>query len=97
LTADRMLDFSAAQADRFHLSAIDANTGTAANEAFSFIANTAFSGAAQEMRNKAPTNAGTPRFMLISPFVRKRSNRPCRIPGAAVRSGSRSSARVARL
>ena len=50
-TADRILDFSAAQADRFHLSAIDANANTAANEAFSFIGTAAFSGTAGQLRD----------------------------------------------
>jgi len=49
-TADRILDFSAAQADRFHLSAVDANANTAANEAFGFIGTAAFSGAAGQLR-----------------------------------------------
>jgi len=49
-TADRILDFSAAQGDRFHLSAIDANANTAANDAFSFIGTASFSGAAGQLR-----------------------------------------------
>ena len=49
-TADRILDFSAAESDRFHLSAIDANANTAANDAFSFIGTAAFSSAAGQLR-----------------------------------------------
>ena len=41
-TADRILDFSGAEGDRFHLSAIDANANTAANDAFSFIGTASF-------------------------------------------------------
>jgi Ca2+-binding RTX toxin-like protein len=47
-SADTLTDFSAAQNDRINLSAIDANTLTAGNGAFSFIGNdVAFSGAGQ--------------------------------------------------
>ena len=49
-TADRILDFSAAGGDRFHLSSIDANTNTAANDAFAFIGTAAFSGVAGQLR-----------------------------------------------
>src|SRR5688572_27184905 len=45
------------------------------------LAATAVSGAVHDTRNNAPTNAGTPRFMLTPPFVSK-TDRPCRTPGA---------------
>ena len=48
------------------------------------LAATAVSGAVHETRNNAPTNAGTPRFMLTPPFVGKRTDRPCLIPGAVL-------------
>jgi Ca2+-binding RTX toxin-like protein len=48
--ADRITDFSHAQADRVDLSAIDANTGVAGNQAFSFIGTGAFTHHAGELR-----------------------------------------------
>ena len=45
-TADRILDFSAAEGDRFHPGSVDAKTGTAANDAFSFIGSASFGGMA---------------------------------------------------
>jgi Tol biopolymer transport system component len=42
-TRDTIVDFKHAQADKIDLSAIDANTSTAGNQAFSFIGATAFS------------------------------------------------------
>ena len=49
-TADRILDFSAAEGDRFHLSAVDSRAGTAANDAFTFIGAAAFGGMAGQLR-----------------------------------------------
>ena len=49
-TADCFLDFGAAQENRLHLSAIDANANTAANDEFTFIGTTAFSGVAGQLR-----------------------------------------------
>src|SRR5688572_15579017 len=46
------------------------------------LAATAVSGAAHETRNNAPTNAGTPRFMLTPLLFQKRTDRPCWIPAA---------------
>jgi Ca2+-binding RTX toxin-like protein len=48
--ADRITDFSHAQADRVDLSAIDANSGAAGNQAFSFIGSGAFTHHAGELR-----------------------------------------------
>lgn len=45
--ADRIADFSHAQGDRIDLSAIDANTTLAGDQAFSFIGNAAFTAAGQ--------------------------------------------------
>ena len=39
---DTLVDFSHAQGDTFDLSAIDANTATAGNQAFTFIGEAAF-------------------------------------------------------
>jgi Ca2+-binding RTX toxin-like protein len=47
---DRIMDFSRAQKDKIALSAIDANTTKAGNQAFSFIGTKAFSGKAGELR-----------------------------------------------
>ena len=48
--ADRITDFSHAQGDRVDLSAIDANTGAAGNQAFSFIGTALYSGVAGQLR-----------------------------------------------
>ncbi len=48
--ADRITDFSRAQKDKISLSAIDANSGVAGDQAFSFIGSAAFSGAAGQLR-----------------------------------------------
>ncbi|MGL4968043.1 MAG: beta strand repeat-containing protein [Inquilinus sp.] len=48
--ADRITDFSHAQGDRVDLSAIDANTGIAGNQAFSFIGTGGFTHHAGELR-----------------------------------------------
>ncbi|WP_342235170.1 M10 family metallopeptidase C-terminal domain-containing protein [Inquilinus sp. OTU3971] len=48
--ADRITDFSHARGDRVDLSAIDANTGAAGNQAFSFIGSGAFTHQAGELR-----------------------------------------------
>jgi len=48
--ADRITDFSHAQGDRVDLSAIDANTGVAGNQGFSFIGNALYSGIAGQLR-----------------------------------------------
>ncbi len=53
---DTIHDFSAAQGDLIDLSAIDADTGLAGDQAFSFIGTSAFSGTAGELRLK--TDAG---------------------------------------
>ena len=47
---DMIYDFSQAQGDRIHLSNIDARTSTAADDAFTFIGEKAFSGKAGELR-----------------------------------------------
>jgi Ca2+-binding RTX toxin-like protein len=47
--ADRITDFSHAQGDRIDLSAIDANTGVAGNQAFTFIGVAAFTHHAGEL------------------------------------------------
>ena len=49
LTADRIMDFNAAEGDRIDLSGIDANVYAAGNQAFTFIGNAAFSGAPGEI------------------------------------------------
>jgi Ca2+-binding RTX toxin-like protein len=48
--ADKILDFSRTQGDRIHLSAIDANTGAAGDQAFTFIGNGLFTHHAGELR-----------------------------------------------
>ncbi len=48
--ADRITDFNHAQADRIDLTLIDANTGAAADQAFSFIGTALYSGAAGQLR-----------------------------------------------
>jgi Ca2+-binding RTX toxin-like protein len=53
---DLIFDFSSAQADKLDLSGIDANSGTAANDAFSVV--TAFSGAAGQVTIAAPDASG---------------------------------------
>jgi Ca2+-binding RTX toxin-like protein len=47
---DTIVDFNHAQGDRIQLSAIDANTKLAGNQAFSFIGTAAFSGVAGQLR-----------------------------------------------
>lgn len=49
-TADQILDFSHAEGDRIDLSAIDAASGTAGDQAFAFIGTQAFTGVAGELR-----------------------------------------------
>ncbi|WP_395673846.1 hypothetical protein [Inquilinus sp.] len=56
--ADRIADFSRAQGDKIDLSAIDANTGAAGNQAFTFIGTSVFSHHAGELRF-AVNGAGT--------------------------------------
>ncbi|WP_304608561.1 calcium-binding protein [Inquilinus sp. Marseille-Q2685] len=48
--ADRIADFSHAQSDRIDLSAIDANTAAAGNQAFGFIGTAAYTGVAGQLR-----------------------------------------------
>ncbi|WP_343718488.1 calcium-binding protein, partial [Inquilinus sp.] len=48
--ADRITDFSHAQGDRIDLSAIDANTGAAGDQAFAFIGSGLFTGVAGQLR-----------------------------------------------
>jgi Ca2+-binding RTX toxin-like protein len=48
---DLIHDFGSDQGDRVDLSGIDANTGTAGNQTFSFIGTAAFSGTAGELRS----------------------------------------------
>ncbi|HTV66966.1 MAG TPA: M10 family metallopeptidase C-terminal domain-containing protein, partial [Rhizobiaceae bacterium] len=47
---DTIEDFSRAQGDKIQLTAIDANTKLAGNQAFTFIGTAAFSGKAGELR-----------------------------------------------
>ena len=47
--ADVILDFSHAQGDRIDLSGIDANSGVAGDQAFSFIGSGAFTGVAGQL------------------------------------------------
>ena len=49
-TADVILDFNASQGDRLHLRGIDAIAGTPADDAFTFIGTSSFSGTAGELR-----------------------------------------------
>ena len=49
-TADRIADFSHAEGDRIQLALVDANSALAGDQAFVFIGNAAFSGAAGELR-----------------------------------------------
>ncbi|TCS16119.1 M10 family metallopeptidase C-terminal domain-containing protein [Caulobacter sp. BK020] len=53
---DLIFDFSTAQGDKLDLTGIDANSGTAANDAFSVV--TAFSGAAGQVTIAAPDSSG---------------------------------------
>ncbi|OBZ95939.1 hypothetical protein ADU59_05955 [Pararhizobium polonicum] len=53
---DTILDFSGAGGDRIDLSAIDASTKTAGNQAFSFLGTAAFSGKAGELRYDKKTS-----------------------------------------
>ncbi|WP_052121544.1 calcium-binding protein, partial [Inquilinus limosus] len=48
--ADRITDFSGAEGDRIDLSALDADTGAAGNQAFSFIGAGAYTGIAGQLR-----------------------------------------------
>ncbi|MGO4125023.1 M10 family metallopeptidase C-terminal domain-containing protein, partial [Inquilinus sp. YAF38] len=48
--ADRITDFSHAQGDKIDLSAIDANTGAAGDQAFSFIGTGLYTDHAGELR-----------------------------------------------
>jgi Ca2+-binding RTX toxin-like protein len=48
--SDRITDFSHAELDRIDLRLIDANRNTAADDAFTFIGNTAFTGVAGQLR-----------------------------------------------
>ncbi len=48
--ADRITDFSHAQGDKIDLSAIDAATGAAGEQAFTFIGTALYSGVAGELR-----------------------------------------------
>ncbi|MFE0754981.1 calcium-binding protein [Inquilinus sp. NPDC058860] len=48
--ADRIADFSHAQGDRVDLSAIDANTAAAGNQAFGFIGTATYTGVAGQLR-----------------------------------------------
>jgi len=48
--ADRITDFSHAQGDRIELSGIDANTGVAGDQAFTFIGSGLFTGVAGQLR-----------------------------------------------
>jgi Ca2+-binding RTX toxin-like protein len=50
---DRIADFNHAEADQIHLSTIDANTGLAGNQAFTFVGTAAFSNVAGELRYDA--------------------------------------------
>ncbi len=52
-TSDRVLDFSSVQGDRIDLTAIDANSALAGNQAFSFIGGAAFTGVAGQLRVQA--------------------------------------------
>ncbi|MGL4963139.1 MAG: beta strand repeat-containing protein [Inquilinus sp.] len=54
--ADRITDFSHAQGDRIELSGIDANTGVAGDQAFTFIGSGLFTGVAGQLRavNSSP-------------------------------------------
>lgn len=49
-TADRIMDYSAAQSDRFDLQQVDANTNLAGDQAFSFLGTGAFTGVAGQLR-----------------------------------------------
>ena len=49
-SADRIVDFSAAEGDRIWLSAVDADTAAAGDQAFTFIGRSSFSGTAGELR-----------------------------------------------
>ena len=49
--ADRITDFSHAQGDRIDLSAIDASTGVAGDQAFSFIGSGVYTGVAGQLRH----------------------------------------------
>ena len=51
--ADRITDFSHAQADKIDLSAIDANSGGAGDQAFSFIGTGLYTGVAGQLRYAA--------------------------------------------
>ena len=57
--ADRIMDFVGADGDKIDLSAIDANTNSLGDDAFSFIGGAAFSGAAGELRAKTISDGNT--------------------------------------
>ena len=56
---DTIIDFKAAEGDRINLTMIDANTATAANDHFQFIAGQDFHGVAGELRYAADGNGIT--------------------------------------
>ncbi|WP_342241333.1 calcium-binding protein [Inquilinus sp. OTU3971] len=58
-TTDTIADFNHGQKDKIDLSAIDAKSGTSANDAFSFIGTAGFSGKAGELRFTADGKFGT--------------------------------------
>ncbi len=70
--ADRITDFSHAQADRIDLHLIDADTGTAGDQAFSFIGTALYTGVAGELRyavvNGVSTIAGDVNGDKVSDF-----------------------------
>jgi Ca2+-binding RTX toxin-like protein len=70
--ADLITDFSHAQADEIELSAIDANTGAAGDQAFSFIGANLYSGVAGQLRfsivNGVTTIAGDVNGDKVSDF-----------------------------
>ncbi|MGK9232265.1 M10 family metallopeptidase C-terminal domain-containing protein, partial [Inquilinus limosus] len=57
--ADVITDFRHAQGDRIDLSGIDADTGTAGDQGFSFIGSAAYSGHAGELRFASTTSSTT--------------------------------------
>ena len=57
-TTDTIFDFSQSQKDKINLAAVDAKSGTPANEAFSFIGTAAFSNVAGELRYTTAISLG---------------------------------------
>jgi hypothetical protein len=57
--ADRIGDFSRAEGDRIDLSAIDASTAVAGNQAFSFIGSGLYTGVAGQLRFAVTTPTTT--------------------------------------